>query len=192
MPDDHLGRRLLALARHAIAERLGLAPADPQLDDNALRRPGASFVTLLCGEALRGCIGSLLATRALAVDVRENALAAAFRDPRFAPLSLTEFATLSIEVSLLSRPQPALFATEADLLARLVPGVDGLALELGEHRATFLPQVWETLPDPRDFVAALKAKAGLPEGFWSSRLNVSLYRVTKWKERELLSDQTAS
>ena len=190
MPDDHLGRRLLALARHAIAERLGLEQAQPQAD-GALRRAGASFVTLLCGEALRGCIGSLKATRALALDVRENALAAAFRDPRFPPLSLTEFPLLSIEVSLLSRPQPAFFAAEAELLARLVPGVDGVALELGEHRATFLPQVWETLPDPREFVAALKAKAGLPEGFWSPRLNVSLYRVTKWKEREILLDQTS-
>ncbi|HUH92445.1 MAG TPA: AmmeMemoRadiSam system protein A [Casimicrobiaceae bacterium] len=191
MPDDHLGRRLLAVARHAIAERLGLAQADPQADA-ALRRPGASFVTLLCGEALRGCIGSLKATRALVIDVRENALAAAFRDPRFPPLSLTEFALLSIEVSLLSRPEPGFFATEAELLARLVPGVDGVALELGEYRATFLPQVWETLPDPRGFVAALKAKAGLPEGFWSPRLNVSLYRVTKWKESEILSGETSS
>jgi AmmeMemoRadiSam system protein A len=191
MPDDPLGRRLLALARHAIADRLALAEGEPPAD-GALRRPGATFVTLVCGEALRGCIGSLRATRALAVDVRENALAAAFRDPRFPPLSAAEFATLSIEVSLLSRPQSVFFATEAELRARLVPGVDGVTVELGPQRATFLPQVWDTLPDPVEFLAALKAKAGLPAGFWSPRLNVSLYRATKWKESELLSDQAIS
>jgi AmmeMemoRadiSam system protein A len=119
------------------------------------------------------------------VDVRENALAAAFRDPRFPPLTQGEFAATSIEVSLLSQPQPESFASEAELCARLVPFVDGVALELGERRATFLPQVWETIPEPKAFVSALKAKAEIPADFWSPRLNVSLYRVTKWKESEL-------
>jgi hypothetical protein len=191
MPDDGLGRRLLAVARHAIAGELALAMRAPEIDD-VLLRPGATFVTLMCGDQLRGCIGSLQAARPLGVDVRENARAAAFRDPRFPPLRAYEFASLSIEVSLLSAPQRASFASEAELCAGLVPFVDGVALELDDRRATFLPQVWDALPEPREFVGALKAKAGFPPDFWSPRMNVSLYRVTKWKESEILSMQAAS
>jgi AmmeMemoRadiSam system protein A len=191
MREDDLGRQLLAVARYAIARELALAAVEPQTG-GALQRPGATFVTLLCAEELRGCIGSLNARRALSVDVRENALAAAFRDPRFPPLSATEFPSLSIEVSLLSEPTAAFFATEAELLSRLVPGVDGVALELDDRRATFLPQVWEMIPEPREFLAALKAKARLPADFWSPRLNVSLYRVTKWTESESVLRETTS
>ena len=185
MADGVLGRQLLAVARHAIASELALYAVVPE-SGGALLKPGATFVTLLCAGELRGCIGSLRATRAVGVDVRENALAAAFRDPRFPPLSAGEFATLSIEVSLLSPPRSALFASEAELCARLVPFVDGVALRLGERHATFLPQVWETIPEPKAFLAALKAKAELPADFWSPHLNVSLYNVTKWKESEFL------
>lgn len=191
MHDEDLGRQLLAVARHAIASELSLLATAPQTD-GALQRPGATFVTLLCADELRGCIGSLNARRALAVDVRENALAAAFRDPRFPPLAAHEFPSLSIEVSLLSAPQIASFATEAELLSRLVPGVDGVALELDDRRATFLPQVWDMIPEPREFLAALKAKARLQPDFWSPRLNVSLYRVSKWKESEMVVRETAS
>jgi AmmeMemoRadiSam system protein A len=185
MRDGDLGRQLLGVARHAIASELALAAREPQTDA-ALQRPGATFVTLLCADELRGCIGSLNARRALGVDVRENALAAAFRDPRFPPLSASEFTSLAIEVSLLSEPTVAFFATEAELLSRLVPGLDGVALELDDRRATFLPQVWDMIPEPSEFLAALKAKARLPIDFWSPQLNVSLYRVTKWKENELV------
>ncbi|HZI84207.1 MAG TPA: AmmeMemoRadiSam system protein A [Casimicrobiaceae bacterium] len=191
MPERDLGGHLLAVARHAIASELSQAMAAPEIV-GALRQPGATFVTLVCGEALRGCIGSLKATRAVGVDVRENALAAAFRDPRFPPLTADEFSRTTIEVSLLSPPRIACFASEAELCSRLVPGVDGVALELGDRRATFLPQVWEMLPEPREFVAALKAKAGFPADFWDTRLNVSLYRVTKWKETESLPVQLSS
>jgi AmmeMemoRadiSam system protein A len=191
MRDDDLGRQLLAVARHAIASELSLFAALPQTD-GALQRPGATFVTLLCADELRGCIGSLSARRSLAVDVRENALAAAFRDPRFPPLAAHEFAVLSIEVSLLSTPQLTSFATEAELLSRLVPGVDGVALELADRRATFLPQVWDMIPEPHEFLAALKAKARLPVDFWSPQLAVSLYRVTKWKESEMILREIAS
>jgi AmmeMemoRadiSam system protein A len=191
MADGLLGRRLLAVARHAIASELALRAVAPE-SDAALLEPGATFVTLLCAGELRGCIGSLRATRAVGMDVRENALAAAFRDPRFPPLSQAEFATLSIEVSLLSPPRSARFTSEADLCARLVPFVDGVALELGPRHATFLPQVWETIPEPRAFLAALKAKAELPADFWSPHLNVSLYNVTKWKESEFLQAQLQS
>jgi AmmeMemoRadiSam system protein A len=191
MRDDGLGRQLLAVARHAIASELSLLATAPQVD-GALQRLGATFVTLLCAGELRGCIGSLSARRTLAVDVRENALGAAFRDPRFPPLAAHEFPSLSIEVSLLSAPQLASFATEAELLSRLIPGVDGVALELDDRRATFLPQVWDMIPEPREFLAALKAKARLPADFWSPQLNVSLYEVTKWKESEMLFRETAS
>ena len=183
MRDDDLGRQLLAVARHAIADELGLAIAWPATN-GALQRPGATFVTLFCSGELRGCIGSLRATRALGVDVRENALAAAFRDPRFSPLAAEEFKATSVEVSLLSSPESVRFDTEEALVTRLRPGIDGVTLEIGDQRATFLPQVWETLPDPRAFLAALKDKARLPADFWSPRLNVALYEVTKWKESD--------
>jgi hypothetical protein len=182
MPDDELGRVLIGIARQAIAAELGLA--NGERDSPALRRLGATFVTLFhCGE-LRGCIGSLRATRDVALDVRENALAAAFRDPRFPPLSCREFEATHVEVSLLSPPLNLRFDTEDALRQRIRPGIDGVSIELDDRRATFLPQVWEALPDPRDFIAALKHKAGLPIDFWSPALNVGLYQVTKWKETD--------
>ena len=183
MPGDELGRALIASARHAIATELAKRMDDPPAHA-ALLRPGATFVTLFCRGELRGCIGSLKATRGLGVDVRENALAAAFRDPRFAPLTATEFEATSVEVSLLSAAESLRFDTEGELRARLRPGIDGVTLELADRRATFLPQVWEALPEPGDFLAALKYKAGFPVDFWSPWLNVALYQVTKWKERD--------
>lgn len=183
MPGDELGRALIASARNAIATELAMAVDDAPAHA-ALLRPGATFVTLFCRGELRGCIGSLKATRELGFDVRENALAAAFRDPRFAPLTATEFEATSVEVSLLSAVESLRFDTEHELRARLRPGVDGVTLELADRRATFLPQVWEVLPEPGDFLAALKHKAGFPVDFWSPRLNVALYQVTKWKERD--------
>src|SRR5271165_1051727 len=183
MRADPLGRALIGSARQAIAIELALAADDP-LPHAALRQPGATFVTLFHRGELRGCIGSLRATRELGSDVRANALAAAFRDPRFAPLTATEFEATWVEVSLLSAAQSLRFDTEAELRARLRPGIDGVTLELDQHRATFLPQVWDALPEPGDFLAALKHKAGFPLNFWSPRLNVALYEVTKWKERD--------
>src|SRR6185295_10698606 len=110
-----------------------------------------------------------------------------FRDPRFPPLTSDEFEATWVEVSLLSPPENARFDTEDELRARLRPGIDGVSLELDDRRATFLPQVWEALPEPREFLRALKHKAGMPADFWSARLNVALYQVTKWKESELSS-----
>ena len=182
MRDEELGRILIGIARQAIAAQLGLALAERSRA--VLQRPGATFVTLTCAGELRGCIGSLHATRDLGLDVHENALAAAFRDPRFPPLTLAEFEATSVEISLLSPQQSMCFESEIELHARLRPGIDGVSLELGDRRATFLPQVWESLPEPRDFLFALKRKAGLPGDFWSPRLNVGLYQVTKWKEAD--------
>ncbi len=178
---DARGPVLLAHARAAIADALRL-PAAPAPDREFLRHPGASFVTLRLRQQLRGCIGSLSARRPLGVDVRENAVCAAFSDPRFRPLTRDEYAELDVEVSVLSRAVSMTVESEAELFARLRAGIDGLTLELGERRSTFLPQVWEALPDAREFVAELKRKAGLPRDFWSPDLRLSRYTVEKYTE----------
>ena len=178
---EDLGTSLLRRARNAIAGRLGLPP-QPEASHPELAVPGATFVTLMLDGALRGCIGSLEAHRDLGTDVRENAVAAAFRDPRFSPLEEREFPRIRVEVSLLTPAQPMQFSDEADALRQLRPGVDGVILEAGRHRATFLPQVWEQLPDPVRFMAQLKQKAGLAPGYWSPEVRLSRYQVNKWKE----------
>jgi AmmeMemoRadiSam system protein B/AmmeMemoRadiSam system protein A len=178
--ESDAGDVLLRLARGAIEGRLtGSRVAAPRLP--WLHQAGATFVTLMRGSALRGCIGSLEATRALGVDVAENALAAAFRDPRFPPLDAAEWADCRVEVSLLSAPKPIRFADEADLLAQVRPGEDGIILQCDGRRATFLPQVWESLPDKRMFFDELLRKAGTA-GARLGRCQVSRYRVAKWKE----------
>ena len=182
--DLELGAALIATARGAIGAAFG-RPAPSVRPHPALGLPGATFVTLMQHGELRGCIGSLEAHRPLAIDVHHNALGAAFDDPRFAPLSLVEVDVTSIEVSVLSPRSRLEVADEEDLLARLVPGVDGLVLELGARRATFLPQVWESLPDAREFVRALKRKAGMPAEFWSREIRVSRYTNTKWREADV-------
>lgn len=182
--DHDLGTALVATARCAIDEAFG-RPGVAVRSHPALGRPGATFVTLMQHGELRGCIGSLEAHRALAVDVHHNALGAAFGDPRFPPLSWREVESTSVEVSLLSPASRVEVADEDDLIGRLAPGIDGIVLEFGRHRATFLPQVWEALPDPRDFLRALKRKAGMPADFWSPEIRVSRYTNTKWREADV-------
>ena len=177
------GRVLLAHARSAIAEALRLAP-HPAPEHDFLQRPGASFVTLRSAGDLRGCIGSLQARRLLRADVRANAVAAAFDDPRFAPLRAAEYDEIDVEVSVLSATSPLPVASEYDLLTQLRAGVDGLILELGSRRSTFLPQVWDVLPGAREFVDELKCKAGLPRDYWSDALRFSRYTVEKFTETE--------
>jgi AmmeMemoRadiSam system protein B/AmmeMemoRadiSam system protein A len=176
-----LGAALLVRARNAIAAELKQAtrtePAHPVLD-----QPGATFVTLTQNGQLRGCIGSLEAHRPLDRDVRANAVAAAFRDPRFPPLTLAELPRTRVEVSLLTAPQTMSFKDEADALRQLRPNVDGVIFIAGQRRSTFLPQVWEQLPQPRQFMAHLKQKAGLPADYWSSEVQLQRYEVQKWKE----------
>lgn len=181
MPTDALGNALLVSARNAIAAHFGLPP-DPVTPPPELAEPGASFVTLTQNGRLRGCIGSLEAQRPLATDVAENAFAAAFRDPRFPPLSQEELARTRVEVSLLTPAKPFPVSGEEDALARLQPGIDGLILSFGRRRATFLPQVWESLPDPRQFMRELKLKAGLSADFWDPAVTLARYGVRKWKE----------
>jgi AmmeMemoRadiSam system protein A len=181
MADREQGRILLTLARNAIAQHFGL-PTQPVGEPEWLKEPGATFVTLTQQGNLRGCIGSLEAHRPLGQDISRNALAAAFGDPRFPPLDEAECAATRVEVSLLSPLQPIQFKDEADALAQLRPDVDGVVFECGNYRSTFLPQVWEQLPQPRQFMAHLKRKAGLPEDFWSPQVRLSRYTVEKWKE----------
>ncbi len=178
------GRILLPLARAAIAEALGRHGAVPAIDRSApwLAEPGAAFVTLTENGRLRGCIGSLAPRRPLGDDVAANARAAAFDDPRFPPLSRDELDRIRIEVSVLSPLTPLPVASEAEALARIRPHVDGLVLEWGRHRGTFLPQVWEDLPLPHDFLTHLKLKAGLPSDFWDDDVRLSRYHVEKWSE----------
>lgn len=169
---------LLQLAEASI--RHGLAhgrPLKPDLAEYepALREPGASFVTLKREGELRGCIGSLTAHRPLVDDVAENAYAAAFSDPRFYPLQAIELHGLEMHVSILGTPEPMGFTSERDLLEQLRPGIDGLILEEGFRRGTFLPSVWEQLPSAQDFLNHLKLKAGLPVNYWSETIQISRY-----------------
>jgi len=176
-----LGPALLVRARNAIAARLD-QPLLAEPDHPALARPGATFVTLTRNGELRGCIGSLEAHRPLDADVRANAVAAAFSDPRFPPLTLAELPRTRVEVSLLTTPVPMTFSSEADALRQLRPNVDGIVLIAGQRRGTFLPQVWEQLPEPRVFMARLKEKAGLAVDWWSPEVQLQRYEVRKWKE----------
>jgi len=181
MRTDPLGLALLAIARNAIEKQLG-RNAHTVIPHPALANPAATFVTLTQDGALRGCIGSLEAYRPLAQDVAENAIAAAFRDPRFSPLGEDELKRTRVEVSLLEKPEPLDFKDEADALAQLRPGLDGLILTHGNRRATFLPQVWESLQEPQRFMSQLKLKAGLPAYFWDEDIALARYGVQKWKE----------
>jgi len=178
--DPDTGHRLLARARAAIEHELGLGPMPA--DDPALADRGACFVTLTRHGQLRGCIGSLKPHRSLADDVVANATAAAFRDPRFAPVSADEWPGVAVEVSLLGPAEFMDVASEAEVLERLRPGVDGVIFFNGCQQATFLPQVWEQLPDPRQFMAALKQKAGVAPDFWGSSVMIATYPVQKWHE----------
>lgn len=181
MTHDEQGATLLAVARNAIATRLG-AQGVGHGDYPWLHDPAATFVTLTQQGALRGCIGSLEAHRPLLADVSANAVAAATRDPRFPSLRASELDHTRIEVSLLSDSTDMEFESESHALAQLRPGIDGLVLQYGQARGTFLPQVWESLPRAEDFLAALKRKAGLPAGFWDGDVQLSRYTVRKWKE----------
>jgi AmmeMemoRadiSam system protein A len=181
-PTEHQarGRLLTDLARAAIAADFGSPwPALPRpvwLDE-----PAATFVTLTLHGKLRGCIGSLEAVRSLYDDVTHNARAAAFGDPRFPSLAADELPTVRIEISVLTAPQPLQFDNEADALRRLRPGIDGVIFEYGTRRATLLPQVWEQFPEPYEFMARLKQKAGLPADFQAAGIRLAVYQVEKFQ-----------
>jgi AmmeMemoRadiSam system protein A len=180
MPSNQ-GQVLLPIARAAIARNFNRSHAAPE-DAPWLQEHGACFVTLTQEGELRGCIGSLEAHRPLLLDVKANAMAAAFRDPRFAPLAEVELEITQVEISLLSPMQALNFSGETDALSQLRPEIDGVVFQFGHYRSTFLPQVWEQLPDPRQFMAHLKHKAGLSSDFWAEGVTLARYTVSKWKE----------
>lgn len=173
------GHQLARLARDVIAEGLGGPPCRPVDDPGDL---GASFVTLTLDGELRGCVGSLVPHRSLVADLMDHARAAAFHDHRFEPLQPEELSRLGVEVSLLSPLHPLACTDETGLLEQLRPGLDGLLLEYEGRNVTFLPQVWEGLPDPEAFLHALKRKAGWPAGFWSPGIRAWTYTVEAWRD----------
>jgi len=175
------GRVLTRLARTAIKAALG---NDPSFAMHAawLKEPAATFVTLTRNGELRGCIGTLEAHRSLAEDVRANAAAAALHDPRFAPLTYDELEQVEIEISLLTAPRPLPCTDEADAIAKMQPGIDGITFESAGRRATFLPQVWEDLPEPSEFLRQLKHKAGFARDYWSDDVKLYRYGAIKFKE----------
>ena len=140
----------------------------------------ATFVTLHRNKELRGCIGILKPVRPLAEDVAYNAWAAAFTDSRFMPLNASELDGLDIHISILGTPEEMDFTSEHDLVTQIRPGVDGLILEQGFNKGTFLPSVWESLTDSREFLNHLKQKAGLPANYWSDRIKIKRYTVEEF------------
>jgi len=184
------GSILLAVVRAVISKQLGIRADIPKVSENPwLSEPAATFITLKKSGELRGCIGSLKARRSLIDDLQDNAISAAFHDPRFEPLSVDELDNITIEVSLLTEPEAIRFSSENDALAQLRPHIDGVIFEYGMHRGTFLPQVWEQLPDPAVFMAHLKQKAGLPPSFWSDEAHLYRYTVEKFGETGEKADE---
>ena len=174
---DRRGPVLLGLAREAIERPEAPVPAQ---DAAWLREPGATFVTLRLNGELRGCIGTIQARRALGDDVVHNARAAAFRDSRFSPVTAYEVPRLEVEVSVLSQREPLEADSEAEALGKMRPGVDGIYFEFHDLASTFLPQVWESLPTPQQFLGELRRKAGLPPRFWHPDVRLSRYTVEKF------------
>lgn len=176
-----IDRELLILARNAIKEYLGLN-IEPIDIKNRWKADRATFVTITKNSKLRGCIGSLEPKRALYRDVEENAISAAFRDPRFFPLQVEDLDKIKIEISVLTELKEITFSSESDIISKIVPYKMGLLLEYKNNRGTFLPQVWEHYPDPKDFFNHLKIKAGLNKEFYNSELRLYYYEVEKCQE----------
>jgi len=177
---------LLRLARESIENAVAgkhPTPIDLKSLPEQLREDGASFVTLTIHGELRGCIGALEAYQPLAEDVREHAVAAAFEDPRFPPLSKGELNRIKIEVSRLTRPKPLEYSSSDDLVKKLRPHVDGVILKDDFRRATFLPQVWEKVPNADEFLGHLCMKMGLKGNAWrDAKLQVYIYQVEEFSE----------
>jgi len=186
------GRTLVDLARLAIAEELNVesravssSEIQSRLNDPVFDQQRGTFVTLHIQDQLRGCIGSLVETDPLRTSVRKNAVNAAFRDPRFPPLGQNEFPEISIEVSILTEPQPLDYSGPEDLMNRLRPNIDGVILSKGPARSTFLPQVWEQLAKPEDFLGHLCLKAGLSADAWKKEHpEIQIYQVQYFEEEK--------
>lgn len=176
------GQILLPLARAAIAQELGIGAAAPASAAGWLQQPGSAFITLTREGRLRGRKGSLTPLRPLREDVITNAVAAAFRDLRFKPLTAAELEMTLIEVSVLSALEPLAADSEPAVLKQLRAGVDGLEFRYGHHHSTFLPEAWSEYADPEEFLAQLKYRAGLPPDFWDVAVELRRYTVTRWRE----------
>lgn len=169
---------LLQIARTSIINGIDdgkPCPVDTATYPESLQQARATFITLKINDELRGCIGSLTAREALVESVAHNAYAAAFEDPRFARLTKAELDTLSISISVLTPAEPLEFTSEEDLISKIRPGIDGLILKDGFHKGTFLPSVWESLPEASTFLQHLKLKAGLEPHYWSDTINIERY-----------------
>lgn len=185
------GQKLVRLARRTIEKKLGQAPAQEELqsseqtlDEDIFKVHCGNFVTLKMDTALRGCIGSLEGHVPLAQGVSENAINAAFKDPRFPPMTKEELQRVNIEVSILTEPKPFDYSDSEDLIAKLRPHVDGVIIRKGYATATFLPQVWEQLPNPKSFLNHLCLKAGLGADAWrKEKLTVFTYQVQYFEEK---------
>ncbi|RPI76436.1 MAG: AmmeMemoRadiSam system protein A [Desulfobacteraceae bacterium] len=181
------GRYLIKVARATIEKELA-GKADPNLPEPApasakFGEPRGTFVTLTVNHGLRGCIGHIVPQESLLEGVKINAINAAFRDPRFSPLSKKEFAQIKIEVSILTEPEALTYANADDLLKKIRPNIDGLIIKKGYHQATFLPQVWDQLPDAKVFLEHLCMKAGLNADEWKKgALEVQAYQVQAFEE----------
>ncbi len=177
---------LLRIAREAMEYAVkgkALPPLDVQTLTPLLREVGASFVTLTIQDDLRGCIGALEAYQPLAEDVREHAIAAALQDPRFPPVKESELSRIKLEVSRLTAPQLLEYSSSEELLKKLRPHVDGVIIRDNHRRATFLPQVWEKIPDPAEFLGHLCQKMGVRAGHWrEAKLQVYIYQVEEFHE----------
>ena len=181
--DEHNRARLTRLASDSISHGVDFGSAlmvDTEEWPEELQQIRSTFVTLQLHGNLRGCIGSLQAVHPLVSDVSLHSYGAAFRDPRFPPVSAREMDRLEIHISVLSVPAPLRFSNESELLDLIRAGVDGLVLKEGVHRATFLPDVWQKLPDPVQFLSQLKLKAGLPANHWSENLTIERYITESW------------
>jgi AmmeMemoRadiSam system protein A len=183
---DSEKQKLLQLARQAL--EYGVTGRTlPALDQNSLTpnlmEHGSSFVTLTINNELRGCIGALEAHQPLVEDVREHAIAAALQDPRFPPVQPSELDSIHLEISHLTTPQPLEYSSAEDLIKKLRPHVDGVILKNGQRRATFLPQVWEKLPDPVQFLEHLCQKMGMDAGAWKHiPMDVWVYQAEDFGE----------
>ena len=172
-------QQLIQVAKDSIVYGLKHGQALPVMSKDyapELQVQRATFVTLEIKHQLRGCIGMLEAVRPLVIDISENAFAAAYRDPRFPPVSAKEYTLLEFHLSILSPAEPMSFYSEEDLIRQLRPGVDGLIMQEGARRGTFLPSVWESLTKPEEFLQHLKQKSGLASDYWSDSLKVSRYQ----------------
>ena len=180
------GKYLLSLARQTIEERLTGQEGEGQpetLQSPKFHEKRGTFVTLTENGALRGCIGHIIPHESMIEGIRENAINAAFKDPRFPPLSEAEWKRVQVEISILTDPIPLDYTDAVDLLNRLRPGIDGLIIKKGFNQATFLPQVWEQLPDKKEFLRHLCLKAGLDRDAWKhDKLDVLVYQAQAFEE----------